>query len=146
MTFWLGLVKFLSYQYFWELYYFTLKHKLLCYILPCWVFNYSTIFFLAQTSLYENVLSVGDLIHEKTIVKPKEATEKDLLVVHRVQYLKDLKVRWHFILAVISRIVHYIYHDFIKNRWVPAVGYLCTCLTCILYTQQWQNFICHICL
>ena len=86
------------------------------------------------------------MIHEKTIVKPKEATEKDLLVVHSVQYLKDLKVRWHFILAVISRIVHYIYHDFIKNRWIPAVGYLCTCLTCILNNDRilFVTFACNL--
>lgn len=47
-------------------------------------------------------LKADHMIQDNTIVKPKEATEKDLLVVHTPQYLKDLK--WSINVAAITEI------------------------------------------
>ncbi|CAG2220960.1 HDAC11 [Mytilus edulis] len=47
-------------------------------------------------------LKEAKLIQEKTIVKPKEATQTDLLVVHTAQYLKDLK--WSLNVAQITEV------------------------------------------
>ncbi|CAC5403504.1 HDAC11 [Mytilus coruscus] len=47
-------------------------------------------------------LKEAKLIQEKTIVKPKEATQTDLLVVHTPQYLKDLK--WSLNVAQITEV------------------------------------------
>ncbi|XP_076105589.1 histone deacetylase 11-like isoform X2 [Mytilus galloprovincialis] len=47
-------------------------------------------------------LKEAKLIQEKTIVKPKEATQADLLVVHTAQYLKDLK--WSLNVAQITEV------------------------------------------
>lgn len=47
-------------------------------------------------------LKEAKLIQDKTIVKPKEATERDLLTVHSAQYLKELK--WSFNVAAITEV------------------------------------------